>query len=47
VGNEEKEKEFIGQFDKFYELLQKSFKNTRSYQLNLIEVKRQIDRVDK
>jgi hypothetical protein len=46
LGNKKKEKELIKQFDQFYELLKKSFKNTVSYQMGLIKVDREIKKSD-
>jgi len=44
VGNSKKEKQLIEKFDKFYELLSKSFGLTRTYQLGLIKIDRKVVR---
>lgn len=44
LGNKENEDELVKKFDKFYDLLQKSFRHTIAYKLKLIDFKREVIR---
>lgn len=44
VGNKKKEERLIKQFDRFYEVLEKSFRHTLTYELKLLEIKREVIR---